>query len=51
MLNFGILTISDKGARGQRYDESGTAIREMLSLLDSAVVKYEIVPDEIVPLG
>jgi len=46
MLNFGILTISDKGSQGQRYDESGVTIRERLSLLGSNVVKYEIVPDE-----
>jgi len=46
MLNFGILTISDKGWRGQRYDESGKTIRERLSSLDSCVVKYEVVPDE-----
>ncbi len=46
MLNFGILTISDKGWRGQRYDESGQAIRDRLSLLDSYVVRYEVVPDE-----
>ncbi len=46
MLNFGILTISDKGSQGQRYDESGMIIRERLSLLGSNVVKYEIVPDE-----
>jgi len=46
MLNFGILTISDKGSRGQRYDESGLTIRDRLSLLDSDVVKYEVVPDE-----
>lgn len=47
MFNLGILTISDKGWRGQRYDESGKVIRDSLSLLDSHVVKYEIVPDEI----
>jgi len=47
MLNFGILTVSDKGSRGQRYDESGLTIRERISLLDSLVVKYEIVPDEL----
>jgi molybdopterin adenylyltransferase len=47
MLNFGILTISDKGSRGQRYDESGMTMRDRLSRLDGAVVKYEIVPDEI----
>ena len=46
MLNFGILTISDKGSQGQRYDESGVTIRDRLSLLGSNVVKYEIVPDE-----
>ena len=44
MLNLGILTISDKGSRGQRQDGSGPVIRE--SLLASRVVKYEIVPDE-----
>jgi len=47
MLNLGILTISDKGWRGQRGDESGKAIRASLSLLDNRVVKYEIVPDEV----
>ena len=44
MVDLGILTISDKGWRGQRQDISGQVIRE--SLLDSRVVKYEIVPDE-----
>ena len=46
MITFGILTISDKGSRGQRQDKSGEAIREMVAHLGSSVVKYEIVPDE-----
>lgn len=46
MLNIGILTISDKGWHGQRYDESGKAIRDSLSLLNASVVKYEVIPDE-----
>ena len=46
MLTIGILTISDKGARGQRYDESGQTIRDIFSDLDSDIVGYEIVPDE-----
>ncbi len=46
MLNVGILTISDKGAKGQRYDKSGKIIKDTLSLADGNVVKYEIVPDE-----
>ena len=47
MFNLGILTISDKGWRGQREDKSGKVIRDSLSLLDSRVIKYEIVPDEV----
>jgi len=46
MLNVGILTISDKGAQGQRYDESGKVINDIFSSPDAHVVKYEIVPDE-----
>jgi len=46
MFNLGILTISDKGWRGQREDTSGKFIRDSLSSLDSRVVKYEVVPDE-----
>ena len=46
MFSLGILTISDKGWRGQRHDESGAAIRDGLSRLDSRVVKYEVIPDE-----
>ena len=47
MLTVGILTISDKGARGQRLDESGKIIRDIFSSLDNQVVRYEIVPDEV----
>lgn len=46
MLKVGILTISDKGARGERYDRSGEVIRDSLSSLDSSVVKYEVIPDD-----
>jgi molybdopterin adenylyltransferase len=46
MFIAGILTISDKGSRGQRQDISGVVIREMLASVDGNVVKYEIVPDE-----
>lgn len=41
----GILTISDKGSRGQRVDTSGTAIRELLAPLAEVAI-YEVVPDE-----
>lgn len=41
----GILTLSDKGARGEREDESGRVIREMIAPL-GAVVRYQVIPDE-----
>jgi molybdopterin adenylyltransferase len=46
MINAGILTVSDKGSRGQRQDISGGVIREMLASIGGRTVKYEIVPDE-----
>lgn len=45
-IRAGILTISDKGFRGEREDLSGKVIRELLGRLDSQVVKYDIIPDE-----
>jgi molybdopterin adenylyltransferase len=47
MINAGILTVSDKGARGEREDISGGVIREMLTGIEARIVKYEVVPDEL----
>ncbi len=41
-----ILTLSDKGAAGERADESGKLIGEMITGIDGAVSYYEILPDE-----
>ena len=46
MINIGILTISDKGSKGQRQDKSGEVIRDAASLVNGKVLKYEVVPDE-----
>ncbi len=46
MFTAGILTISDKGSRGERQDKSGEAIREILSSMDVRIVNYDIIPDE-----
>ncbi len=46
MLAAGILTVSDKGWRGQRHDESGQIARECIARLPSHIVKYEVVPDD-----
>jgi molybdopterin adenylyltransferase len=50
MINIGILTVSDKGSRGQREDLSGPAIRDMVVGI-GAVVLYEVVPDEKVQIS
>ncbi len=41
-----ILTISDRGSKGDRKDSSGPLIREMIKNLPGEVVHYEIIPDE-----
>ncbi|MEJ2697203.1 MAG: MogA/MoaB family molybdenum cofactor biosynthesis protein [Candidatus Sulfobium sp.] len=46
MITAAVLTISDKGSRGEREDLSGPAIREMVRKIDVEVTHYEIIPDE-----
>jgi molybdopterin adenylyltransferase len=46
MFTVGVLTISDKGWRGEREDSSSEVIREMASSVGAQVAKYDIVPDE-----
>jgi molybdopterin adenylyltransferase len=46
MFTVGILTISDKGSRGERQDKSGEAIREILSGIDVRIANCDIIPDE-----
>jgi len=43
----GILTISDKGSRGEREDTSGPQLREILNEQGYSVVAYAVVPDEV----
>jgi molybdopterin adenylyltransferase len=42
----GILTISDKGSRGEREDGSGPEIGRIIASLPARVAAYEIIPDE-----
>jgi molybdenum cofactor synthesis domain-containing protein len=46
MIKVSILTISDKGARGEREDTSGRIIQTLLKDLPSEVIHYEVIPDE-----
>lgn len=41
----GVLTLSDKGSRGEREDTSGPAIQEMLRAAGYEIVLYEVLPD------
>ncbi len=45
-MKVGILTVSDKGSRGERADRSGPAIREIIEAAGGQVVRTAIVPDE-----
>jgi molybdopterin adenylyltransferase len=46
MFRVAILTISDRGSKGEREDSSGPLIREMVKDLPAEVIHYEIIPDE-----
>lgn len=42
----GILTLSDKGAKGEREDISGKVIHEIVETIEGHVEQYDIIPDE-----
>jgi len=46
MITVAVLTLSDKGSKGEREDASGPMIREMLKGIDAEVRYYDILPDE-----
>ncbi len=46
MFKVVILTISDRGSKGERQDSSGPLIEEMVKNLPAEVIHYEIIPDE-----
>lgn len=45
-LTAAVITLSDKGARGERKDESGPAAREILEQAGYQVVEMLLIPDE-----
>jgi molybdenum cofactor synthesis domain-containing protein len=45
LFSVGIITVSDKGSRGEREDLSGPAIKELLTTLPSEVKFYTVIPD------
>ena len=43
---YAVLTVSDKGSRGEREDRGGPLIKDFVVALGGEVSAYEIVPDE-----
>ena len=46
-----VITVSDAGARGERADESGAALVELLEAAGAEVVARELVADDLEPLA
>jgi molybdenum cofactor synthesis domain-containing protein len=46
MFTAAVLTLSDKGSRGERDDLSGKILAEMLSKISGKVESYAILPDD-----
>ena len=47
MISVGVLTISDKGSRGEREDRSGPVIRAIMERVGARIAAAAIVPDEV----
>jgi molybdopterin adenylyltransferase len=41
-----VITLSDKGSRGEREDISGKILAEMLATISGQVETYEVIPDD-----
>ena len=46
MIRTAVITLSDKGSRGERVDESGQAIRDLMVGIGASIQHYEVLPDE-----
>ncbi|MDR3600924.1 MAG: MogA/MoaB family molybdenum cofactor biosynthesis protein [Desulfosporosinus sp.] len=46
MLRVGIITASDKGARGEREDLSGPTLADLVQEIGGEVVEYVVLPDD-----
>lgn len=46
MYRAAIITLSDKGSRGERVDESGSLLKNILKDVGFEVTDYEVIPDE-----
>lgn len=47
MWRVGVITISDKGSSGQRKDQSGELLHQMVKNIQGEVVCYVVIPDDL----
>ncbi|MDA8086277.1 MAG: MogA/MoaB family molybdenum cofactor biosynthesis protein [Nitrospiraceae bacterium] len=47
MIRAAVITLSDKGSKGLRTDESGPLITKLLTPIGARVLHYELIPDEL----
>lgn len=47
LIRAAVITLSDKGFAGQREDQSGKKVIEILQSINAVVEHYEILPDEL----
>lgn len=50
-IKVAILTVSDKGSRGEREDKSGMLLKDLVEFSGGKVTEYKIVPDEQQQIG
>jgi len=46
LITAGVITVSDKGSRGEREDISGREVIRVLKEMPASVIDYEVIPDE-----
>ena len=46
MVTVAVLTLSDKGSKGEREDSSGPLIRDIIKQINAEVLHYDVLPDE-----
>ncbi|AEH50535.1 MogA/MoaB family molybdenum cofactor biosynthesis protein [Pseudothermotoga thermarum] len=46
MIRAAVLTLSDKASKGERIDQSGGKVEELLKTIGASVSYYKILPDE-----
>jgi len=46
-VRVGVLTVSDRASRGEREDESGRLVAEILGTIGATTARYDVVPDDV----